>query len=240
MFDSLYLDTLISEDYVVKLKEEIEKDKEKDDNDDWLCVEAPQLDDYLDMYSKGEVSSTYDFRIISNAFKKFLQSPKSAKNENLLQGTDYQAIDPNDQEAKLIDLNVDSIQASLKDIFKSKPKSKHLNHDENENDQDENNDDDENDSFYEIEDDLLDNDEEQEHDGLTKDEMSDNFRNYMDLMDSELKGEKNLGRVVDLTNSSGKEDLEIDLNLVTNALESYSSQLGLTGPVSNILKSIGL
>ena len=253
LLDSFYLDKLINEDYVVKLKEEICMNQDKDDSDDWLCVEAPQLDDYLDMYSKGEVSSTYDFRIISNAFKKFLQSPKAKT--DLLEGTDYKSIEKNDE--KLIDINVDSIQANLKNILLKNNNSK-INHNEkeiiNENEeQDEDDDDEENDSFYEIEDDLLDNDE----DVTGEKELSDNLKNYMDLMDLELKEQKNLSRLVDTSsstiktesskaknndnqNNNNKDDLDIDLNLVTNALESYSSQLGLSGPVSNILKSIGL
>lgn len=34
--------------------------------------------------------------------------------------------------------------------------------------------------------------------------------------------------------------LDIDLNLVTNLLESLSSQEGLSGPASNLLQSLGL
>jgi hypothetical protein len=247
LLDSFYLDKLISEDYVVKLKEEICMNQEKDDSDDWLCVEAPQLDDYLDMYSRGEVSSTYDFRIISNAFKKFLLSPKTKS--DLLEGTDYKSIEKNDE--KLIDINVDSIQSTLKNILLKNNNSKNakINHNDQEIINEDEDGDDENDSFYEIEEDLLDNDEEV----TGEKELSDNLKNYMDLMDLELKEQKNLSRIVDTSsstvttgstkdnqNNNNKDDLDIDLNLVTNALESYSSQLGLSGPVSNILKSIGL
>lgn len=34
--------------------------------------------------------------------------------------------------------------------------------------------------------------------------------------------------------------LDVDLNLVTNLLESLSSQAGLAGPASNLLQSLGL
>lgn len=34
--------------------------------------------------------------------------------------------------------------------------------------------------------------------------------------------------------------LNIDLNLVTNLLESLSSQAGLAGPASNLLQSLGI
>lgn len=61
-----------------------------------------------------------------------------------------------------------------------------------------------------------------------------NLLNYMVTMDEQLKNEENLAR------NDADQELDIDLNLVSNAIESYSSQLGLTGPVSNILKSLGL
>lgn len=44
---------------------------------------------------------------------------------------------------------------------------------------------------------------------------------------------------------SGAEDpeltpVDVDMNLVTNLLESYSAQSGLAGPTSNILQSMGV
>lgn len=44
---------------------------------------------------------------------------------------------------------------------------------------------------------------------------------------------------------SGAEDTEltpvdVDMNLITNLLESYSAQSGLAGPTSNILQSMGV
>uniref|UniRef100_A0A2D4ME89 Uncharacterized protein n=2 Tax=Micrurus TaxID=8634 RepID=A0A2D4ME89_9SAUR len=49
----------------------------------------------------------------------------------------------------------------------------------------------------------------------------------------------------DLEGNQNKEDpattpVDIDLNLVTNLLESYNAQDGLAGPVSNILQSMGV
>ena len=34
--------------------------------------------------------------------------------------------------------------------------------------------------------------------------------------------------------------VDVDLNLVSNILESYSSQAGLAGPASNLLQSMGV
>ena len=228
LLDSFY-DDLTKEGYVVKLKEEIysEQEKEKDDSDEWLCVEAPQLDDYLEMYSRGEVSSAYDFRIISNAFKKFLRIPPKNKDENLLEGVNFENIE-NSNDEKLIDFNVESIEKNLKDFLK-------IDNDLEKNNPDIENDD-ENDSFYEVDDDLL---EDEEND----DDKNKTIKSLMELMDDELKMQKDLSRIESpsvSTNNTKNEELDIDFNLVTNALESYSSQLGITGPVSNILKSMGL
>lgn len=49
----------------------------------------------------------------------------------------------------------------------------------------------------------------------------------------------------DLEGSQSKEDpditpVDIDVNLVTNLLESYNAQVGLPGPASNILQSMGV
>lgn len=121
LLDSFNEDLAAKDGYVIKLKEEIltEQEKEKDDSDDWLCVEAPALDDYLDMYSRGQVSSAYDFRLISNAFKKFLRIPPKNKSENLLDGVKYENIEAaSNKDEKLIDFNMGDIEKSLKDFLK--------------------------------------------------------------------------------------------------------------------------
>lgn len=229
LMESFYLNNIPNDEYYMKLREKISKDQEKgsDDNDDWLCVEAPILDDYLDMYSKGDVSSTYDFSMITNAFKRFLQVPKAKK--DLLEGADYQSIDHTDE--KLIDFDLDLVQENLKDLLDVKKQASKV-----KSEQEEDEFDDENDSFYEIDDDLLEE---------TKSNKNDKkLKNYMESMDEELKNQKDLTRLGQTNNSNSdntsNKDLDLDFNLVSNALESYSSQMGLTGPVSNILKSLGL
>lgn len=212
LLESIYLgNNEPSVDHFDELKSEInnKQNTEQDDNDDWLCVEAPQLDDYLEMYSRGEASSTYDFSMISNAFKRFLKKPQVE--EDLLKGVDYKSIDK-ECSGELIDFNVDSIEKNLKDLLKPNDKAA---------------DEDENDSFYEVEEDLLENE--------TTNPDLEELKNYIGSMDNQLKDNKNLSRPKDTD-----DDLDLDLNLVSNALESYSSQLGCTGPVSNILKSLGL
>lgn len=240
LFESLYLDTIKNSDYVTKLQAKISTAKQtgqdKDDSDEWLCVEAPALDDYLEMYSRGEVSSTYDFRLISNAFKRFLKIPQSdAPGENLLDGVDFQNIDAQDPDEKLIDFDVDSIESNIAELLRLNQKAPEA----VEDDDDLSEISDEDGSFYEVGDDLL--EETNEEDA--------NLADYMKEMDDELKCLKDLSRlkssedpeeITNLKNGGDDEELSLDLNLVTNALESYKAQLGMTGPTSNILKSIGL
>ncbi|KPP70279.1 protein SGT1-like [Scleropages formosus] len=87
------------------------------------------------------------------------------------------------------------------------------------------------------------------------------LKKYMDQMDLELK-DTNIGKSFVKPESSEKSDipkecqlhpgavelqgedeeiqpLDVDLNLVTNLLESLSSQEGLAGPASNLLQSMG-
>lgn len=42
------------------------------------------------------------------------------------------------------------------------------------------------------------------------------------------------------TGGSVMAPVDVDLNLVSNILESYSSQAGLAGPASNLLQSMGV
>uniref|UniRef100_A0A8C7J9W5 Ecdysoneless homolog (Drosophila) n=1 Tax=Oncorhynchus kisutch TaxID=8019 RepID=A0A8C7J9W5_ONCKI len=85
-------------------------------------------------------------------------------------------------------------------------------------------------------------------------EALEDLRKYMDEMDHELMG-TNIGQSFNQQDTSkagpGQEDLlgedeeeiqplNIDLNLVTNLLESLSSQAGLAGPASNLLHSLGI
>uniref|UniRef100_A0A3B4EFX7 Ecdysoneless homolog (Drosophila) n=1 Tax=Pygocentrus nattereri TaxID=42514 RepID=A0A3B4EFX7_PYGNA len=84
------------------------------------------------------------------------------------------------------------------------------------------------------------------------------LRRYMDEMDQELQT-TNIGKILtflvqyfqqgndraDAASSSepAEEDLQplnVDVNLVTNLLESLASQAGLAGPASNLLQSLGI
>ncbi|XP_076981046.1 protein ecdysoneless homolog isoform X2 [Tamandua tetradactyla] len=88
----------------------------------------------------------------------------------------------------------------------------------------------------------------------------DNLKSYMAQMDQEL-AHTSIGKSFTTrkqmeplfqtaSNSSDEEDsgtgesvmapVDVDLNLVSNILESYSSQAGLAGPASNLLQSMGV
>uniref|UniRef100_A0A673HG91 Protein ecdysoneless homolog n=1 Tax=Sinocyclocheilus rhinocerous TaxID=307959 RepID=A0A673HG91_9TELE len=117
-------------------------------------------------------------------------------------------------------------------------------------------------------DDFEDDDEEDEDEEVQNGESQkqadaealDNLRKYMDEMDQELQS-TNIGRsftqnnrtsnTADASKSSladaGSElveeeiqPLDVDLNLVSNLLESLASQAGLAGPASNLLQSLGI
>ncbi|XP_053162156.1 protein ecdysoneless homolog [Hemicordylus capensis] len=95
-----------------------------------------------------------------------------------------------------------------------------------------------------------------QEDTASQNEIAESFKSYMDEMDHELAS-TNIGRSFNNPKAVGSDkicssqetdnDLEddltpvdIDLNLVTNLLESYNAQAGLAGPASNILQSMGV
>lgn len=220
--------------------------KSIDDSDDWLCVEAPQLDDYLNMYSKGECSSAYDFRMITNALQNFIKKMPSSVSAAASSGTSPRKAPPSttlrsaqhvvdfkpivaSPDERLIDIDIGQIEGNLNELLNVKP----TDGEDKESDSE---------SFYEIDDEMLLNEEERGSGAATgasataATTTTKQLKTYMNQMDETLKTEKNLSRV----GGGENDELDIDLNLVSNAIESYSSQLGLTGPVSNILKSLGL
>ncbi|XP_030881583.1 protein ecdysoneless homolog [Leptonychotes weddellii] len=87
-----------------------------------------------------------------------------------------------------------------------------------------------------------------------------NLKSYMAQMDQELAQtsigksfttQKQMEPLSQTTNNNSDEEdsgaggsvmtpVDIDLNLVSNILESYSSQAGLAGPASNLLQSMGV
>jgi hypothetical protein len=248
-------------------------EKEKDDSEEWLCVEAPQLDDYLEMYTRGgsgsagDIGSTYDFRLITDAIKNFIDRPgktassASSQRRDPLDGVDFKPLSKRvTEDDVLVDFNLDSIEECVKEYLSGGGNKSGGQQDIDEEESGDESDE-EDDSFYAVGDDLNEDEVEDSEDYETN-KLTDSLKNYMSTMDEELKEQKNLSRLdghhhdplktggsntsKSSKSKNGKEacsavdELDIDLNLVSNALESYSSQLGLSGPVSNILKSLGI
>eukprot|EP00111_Clytia_hemisphaerica_P007767 TCONS_00022566-protein len=76
-------------------------------------------------------------------------------------------------------------------------------------------------------------------DVIDKNDVSDEsgFYDVIGSMDDELKG-TSIPR--SFQSQEGEEGLNYDVNLIRNFLESFQSQDGLAGPVSNILQSMGM
>nr|XP_020455359.1 protein ecdysoneless homolog [Monopterus albus] len=119
----------------------------------------------------------------------------------------------------------------------------------------------------ELDSDDLDDEEVEETEETNNLETLDSLRGYMDQMDQELmstnigqsftqmsynkpdldKGSLHPSATHSFSGEGGVEEreediqpLDVDLNLVTNLLESLSCQAGLAGPASNLLQSLGL
>uniref|UniRef100_A0A3B3ZWV6 Uncharacterized protein n=1 Tax=Periophthalmus magnuspinnatus TaxID=409849 RepID=A0A3B3ZWV6_9GOBI len=72
-------------------------------------------------------------------------------------------------------------------------------------------------------------------------ETLNSLKKYMDQMDEELMG-TDIGKSFNQAGETEEDiqPLDIDLNLITNLLESLSSQAGLAGPASNLIQSLGI
>jgi hypothetical protein len=157
----------IPNDYIWTLNEEISLQKNKliDDSEDWLKIDLDDknFDDYLEMYSNGNVNSTYDFKLISDAFNKFLdlKKPKSTQSN-----VDFKNISNSDEE--LIDFDVNLIESNINELL-----SMDRNDDEEEEDSDA-----ESDSFYEIKKSELNDVDEEDIENKNLKEVIDFFHRY--------------------------------------------------------------
>ncbi|XP_069741609.1 protein ecdysoneless homolog isoform X2 [Narcine bancroftii] len=236
--------------------EELQKEAENlppEDDDSWLNISLEELDQMLEEASgtkllkstpkedeeeeEEEEEEDYDLQDMTKCMKAFISKVSSHEGAEV----------PRSSASSQVQFDVDSFTNALEKILGVK--SDQLDSDD----------------IEEEDDDLLDSGEE----FLSKEENSEervsaaktleNIRDYMDQMDRELASTyigKSFTKVtgqVDLNNpnltkaaEAESEDylntlpVDVDLNLVENLLESYSSQAGLPGPVSNILQSMGL
>jgi len=85
--------------------------------------------------------------------------------------------------------------------------------------------------------------DDEESDYLDSDDLDSDTEQYYEAMKAELDGEKVMTGLVkseDVVEGVKDESLSVDLNLVSGLLKSFESQMGLSGPAGNVMKSIGL
>ncbi|XP_078284511.1 protein ecdysoneless homolog [Rhinoraja longicauda] len=235
--------------------EELQKERENlppEDDDSWLNISLEELDQMLAEASgtkllnaarqeEEEEEDGYDLHDITKCMKAFVSKVSSFEGAEV----------PRSSASSEVQFDVNSFTNALEKILGVEAEQL------------------DSDDLEDEDSDLLDSDEDFDKKEENPDECAStantlgNIRDYMDQMDRELAGThigKSFTKVsgeVDLENhelsktvggearAESKENLnilpvDVDLNLVENLLESYSSQAGLPGPTSNILQSMGL
>ncbi|KAI5142507.1 protein ecdysoneless homolog isoform X2 [Manis pentadactyla] len=229
--------------------EELKKEEANlppEDDDQWLDLSPHQLDQLLheaagkkaaEPISKEE-KENYDLTQVSESMKAFISKVSTHKGAEL----------PREPSESPITFDADSFLNYFDKILGPRPR---------ESDSD---DLDEEDFEYLDSDDDLDLKTQEPGEEASVKGTLDGLKSYMAQMDQELaqtsigksfttqKQMEPLSQIVN--NSSDEEDsgaegsimtaADIDLNLVSNILESYSSQAGLAGPASNLLQSMGV
>ncbi|XP_019124819.2 protein ecdysoneless homolog [Larimichthys crocea] len=198
--------------------------------------------------NREEEEGAYSLIAVSQGMKNFLNAMSSHEGAEM----------PWCSSAQPFSFDPDSMANALDRLLGSK---------EEELDSDDLDDDDDDDDGEEEEKDEEEEEEEEGSSGHTEmngTEALDGLRRYMDQMDQELMS-TNIGQSFSQTNynKAGLDDgsphppatdsrggpdeteeeiqpLDVDLNLVSNLLESLSCQAGLAGPASNLLQSLGL
>ncbi|XP_067408833.1 protein ecdysoneless homolog [Emydura macquarii macquarii] len=215
-----------------------------EDDDSWLEISPDALDQILsEVPGRNEEDQKYDLAGVTESMKAFIS--KVSTHEG--------AETPWSPAETCVTFDVDSFTNALDKI---------LGADSEELDSD---DLDEEEQFEFLDsDEDLDSEAHGQQEKELPNEMMGSLRSYMDEMDSELT-HTNVGKSFITQRkmaSSAKEPLsrdadcaleddsdaiytdltpvDVDLNLVTNLLESYSAQAGLAGPASNILQSMGV
>uniref|UniRef100_A0A9J8DDH3 Ecdysoneless homolog (Drosophila) n=2 Tax=Cyprinus carpio TaxID=7962 RepID=A0A9J8DDH3_CYPCA len=226
-----------------------------EDSDAWLDISPQELERLLEERGGRGVSdgtcktaqpdeevqeeeAGYSLIAVTQGMKNFINAMSSHEGAEI----------PSSCLAQPFSFDPDAVTSALDRLLGSK---------DEELDSDDFEDDDEEDDNDVDEDEGVQNCESQEQAGA---EALDNLRKYMDEMDQELQS-TNIGRSFTLNNrASNKADasksslaelgselveeeiqpLDVDLNLVSNLLESLASQAGLAGPASNLLQSLGI
>ncbi|XP_055131773.1 protein ecdysoneless homolog isoform X3 [Symphalangus syndactylus] len=217
------------------------------DDDQWLNLSPDQLDQLLqeaagkkesESVSKEEKEQNCDLTQVSESMKAFISKVSTHKGAEL----------PQEPSEAPITFDADSFLNYFDKILGPRP------HESDSDDLDE-------EDFECLDsDDDLDFETHKPGEEASLKGTLDNLKSYMAQMDQELAHtcisksfttRKQVEPVSQTTdNNSDEEDsgtgesvmapVDVDLNLVSNILESYSSQAGLAGPASNLLQSMGV
>uniref|UniRef100_A0A2K5EBW1 Ecdysoneless cell cycle regulator n=1 Tax=Aotus nancymaae TaxID=37293 RepID=A0A2K5EBW1_AOTNA len=218
-----------------------------EDDDQWLDLSADQLEQLLqeaagkkesESISKEEKEQNYNLTQVSESMKSFISKVSTHKGAEL----------PREPSEAPITFDVDSFLNYFDKILGPRP------HESDSDCLDE-----EDFECLDSDDDLDLKTQEPGEEASLKGTL-DNLKSYMAQMDQELahtcigksfttrKQVEPVSRTTDNnsdeedsgTGESGMAPVDVDLNLVSNILESYSSQAGLAGPASNLLHSMGV
>ncbi|XP_075697646.1 protein ecdysoneless homolog isoform X3 [Rhinoderma darwinii] len=222
--------------------EELKKEETRlppDEDDGWLDLSPEMLEQILQKAAgSNEVATEYDTQYnlceVTDSMKAFISKVSSHEGAE---------VPWNPAEAP-VTFDVDSFTSALEKILGPSPEE--LDSDDLDSEED-----------FE----LLNSDEDLDDDQATSvnADALQSLHSYMDVMDRELAQtnigksftkKKNAQEVFQPTKADEEEEVnadetdltpvDVDLNLVTNILESFSSQSGLAGPVSNLLQSMGV
>lgn len=217
-----------------------------DEDDSWLDISPEQLEQILQdaagsretvLPPTSDSAHNYNLAEVTDSMKAFISKVSSHEGAEV----------PWFPSEAPITFDVDSFTSALEKILGPSPEE--LDSDDLESEED----------F-----DLLDSDEDvdgNEDSPLGADTLK-SLHSYMDVLDRELahtnigksfakkKNEHSASHPKEGDDGSFEEEVcleesglapvDVDLNLVTNILESYSSQSGLAGPASNLLQSMGV
>uniref|UniRef100_A0A8D2D8C7 Ecdysoneless cell cycle regulator n=1 Tax=Sciurus vulgaris TaxID=55149 RepID=A0A8D2D8C7_SCIVU len=230
---------------IEELKKE-EANLHPEDDDRWLDLSPDQLDQLLQEATGQKESQPisknkeqdYDLTQVSESMKAFISKVSTHKGAEL----------PQEHSEAPITFDADSFLNYFDKILGPRP------HESDSDDLDE-----EDFECLDSDDDVDLETQESGEEASLKGTL-DNLKSYMAQMDQEL-AHTNIGKSFTTqkqveppsqtaSNNSDEEDsgagqsvmepVDIDLNLVSNILESYSSQAGLAGPASNLLQSMGV
>ncbi|XP_009994707.1 PREDICTED: protein SGT1 [Chaetura pelagica] len=215
-----------------------------EDDDSWLEITPDDLDKMLkearndSPASSHEEEQEYDLEAVAESMKAFVSKVSTHEGAEM----------PWSADESHVTFDVDSFTKALDRILDSD--SEELDSDDLDEEQE----------FVTSEEDDEDLDAENQRQDQDPNELIGSLKSYMDEMDQELaqthvgksfitqkKGASSVNAATSQSAGpdSGSEETEltpvdVDMNLVTNLLESYSAQSGLAGPTSNILQSMGV